>query len=301
MLKPLLKQIVHRLPGLAETIRKRDEALKHRERVIAELTARNDLLTLRNRDLTSILVWGAKAALSTTEPSPDGWPVPHPILRFLVAGDDRLDWFFEGGQLASATIRDLLARRGVGLDQLSGILDFGCGCGRVIRHLASDQRRGLYGCDVNAVAIDWCRQYLPFAQFAANELTPPLPYPDRSFELVYAFSVFTHLAEPLQAPWMAELRRLLRPGGYLVLSTMGDWAREWLTAPERLAYDSGRLVVRTGEDVGMNSCGVYHPESYVRTVLSRGFEVLEFVPRGARGNPLQDVYLLRPAAAPPPA
>ena len=40
-------------------------------------------------------------------------------------------------------------------------------------------------------------------------------------------------------------------------------------------------------------CGAYHPEIYVRERLARGFQVVEFVPEGAAGNPYQDAYLLR--------
>ena len=47
-----------------------------------------------------------------------------------------------------------------------------------------------------------------------NGFAPPLPLPDAHFDVVTAFSVFTHIDE-LDSPWLLELRRILKPGGLL--------------------------------------------------------------------------------------
>jgi len=60
---------------------------------------------------------------------------------------------------------------------------------------------------------------IPFAEFDINALSPPLVYGEGSFGLIYTFSVFTHLSEALQVSWLAELSRVLKPGGYLLLTT----------------------------------------------------------------------------------
>ena len=127
-------------------------------------------------------------------------------------------------------------------------------------------------------------------------MEPPLPYSDASFDLIYAFSVFTHLTEPLQHLWMAEMRRVLRPGGYLLFSTHGDRFVGCLSPADRASYDAGKLVVTSQQDVGMNSCASYHPERYVREELARRFAVLDFVPAGALGNFPQDAWLLQRAS-----
>lgn len=72
------------------------------------------------------------------------------------------------------------------------------------------------------------------------ELAPPTPYVSESFDLVYALSVFSDLDEHLQRDWLAEFRRLLRPGGLLVLSVLGDTMRHRLSAPERASFDRAR-------------------------------------------------------------
>lgn len=222
-----------------------------------------------------------------------GLPVPPPDLLLLVAGTDNVRWFLQGGRLAFETIRDLLGRRGVALDDIDRVLDFGCGCGRVVRHLKGLENVSVFGSDSNRSSIDWCRKNLPPAAFGVNDLSPPLACAGDEFGLVYAFSVFTHLPEQLQLAWMRELRRVTKTGGYLLITTHGRAYLDQLDPAEREGFLKNRLVVRHPEAAGTNQCGAFHPEAYVRDKLAGGFEVLEFIPEGAKGNPRQDVYLLR--------
>jgi hypothetical protein len=41
-------------------------------------------------------------------------------------------------------------------------------------------------------------------------------------DCIYAISVFTHLSAELQDLWMKELRRIVRPGGHLLITTHGE-------------------------------------------------------------------------------
>jgi SAM-dependent methyltransferase len=214
------------------------------------------------------------------------------VLRLMVAGTDDAEWFLDAGKRGADSLAALCARHGVPLEKCASILDFGCGCGRVIRHLRHLPAQ-LHGCDSNPVALEWCADNMPFAQFALNALESPLDYDRETFDVVYALSVFTHLPEGLQAHWMTELRRVLKPGGLLVMSLHGDALAGKLTRPERADYRSGRLVVRIGDLPGTNHCAAFHPPSFVREVMARGFEVVEMVPEGATGNPPQDAWVLR--------
>jgi SAM-dependent methyltransferase len=236
------------------------------------------------------------ALRATGRPAPaaqDGLPLPPPRLIVRVAGTADVGWFLESGRLAAESLRASLERHGRHMEELGSLLDFGCGCGRVTRHWVDLARTDVHGADANERAVAWCRANLPFARFASNGLAPPLDYPDVSFDLVYALSVFTHLPEDLQLAWMRELERLLRPGAFLLLTTHGERYRERLSPEERAAFDAGRLVVRWPEGAGTNLCSAFHPPAYVKERLAARLDVVEFLPEGAKGNPHQDLYLLK--------
>jgi SAM-dependent methyltransferase len=226
--------------------------------------------------------------------APDGLPIPPARLVFAVAGTADVSWFLRGGELAAASITELLDRHLVDVSKLSKILDFGAGCGRVVRYWSGLTQTRVHATDNNAALVDWCRNNLRFVQADVNRLEPPLQYADGQFDLVYALSVFTHLTESLQLAWIAELGRVLKPAGHLVLSLHGDAYRARLNAEELRRFDSGRLVVKNDTKApGTNACAAYHPVAYVRETLTSGLALVDFIAEGARGNPRQDLYLLR--------
>ena len=60
-----------------------------------------------------------------------------------------------------------------------------------------------------------------------------------------------------------------------------------------MRFERGELVVRWSDLAGTNLCSAYHPERYVRETLAQGFDVSTIEPEGARGNPTQDLIVLR--------
>jgi SAM-dependent methyltransferase len=236
--------------------------------------------------------WHAANAPLRARGAPDRLPIPPERLMLLVAGTGDAGWFLESGARAAVSIRSALESAGVSLDGLSAILDFGCGCGRVLRHWAG-LRAAVYGCDVSTAHLRWCRRNLRFGRFDTNRLDPPLVHGDGAFDLVYALSVFTHLDAARQRAWMDELGRVLRGGGHLLLTTHGRHYLGGLTPEQARRFERGELVVVAPRAAGSNDCGAFHPESYVREELARGWQVAAFVPEGALGNPKQDLWLLR--------
>jgi SAM-dependent methyltransferase len=207
-----------------------------------------------------------------------------------VTGTARAAEFLAQSQRAAATVRDTVRHTGRELEELGAVLDFGCGCGRVIRSWAEVSGPAFSGSDYNPRLIDWCRANLPFARFEVNGLAPPLPFDDGEFDLVYALSVFTHLTEPLQHAWMAELRRVVKAGGLVLFTTRGDaWAWK-LTPEERSRYERGELVVRYAAVTGTNLCAAFHPWRYVQERLTAGFVVTESV-HGGLADGAQDVHV----------
>jgi SAM-dependent methyltransferase len=271
------------LAGVGRSVRDRVSSLglaRPAARVLRALTSSDPRVALANARLRR-------------QGAPDGLPIPPPDLLFLVAGTTSISWFLEGGARAAATIRDAMGRRGVAVDDLS-ILDFGCGCGRVLRHWHGLHRARVFGTDYSPGLVQWCRQNLPFVDVGVNQLSPPLAYKATEFDLIYAFSVFTHLTEDLQASWMGELSRIMKPGGHLLLSTHGESYSGRLNRPERRHFEGGGLVVKNDVKApGSNTCAAYHPFVYVRDQLAGGLEIVDFQAEGARGNPHQDLYVLR--------
>jgi SAM-dependent methyltransferase len=222
----------------------------------------------------------------------DGLPLPSPLIIIRVAGTADPTWFVEGGRLAEESLRAALVRAGAPIGSLTAILDFGCGCGRVLRRWRDLDAR-VCGSDLSDAAINWCRSNLPFAEVVANALEPPLSYDDASFDLVYALSVLTHLPVATQLAWRDELGRVLRPGGHLLVSVHGDAYIDKLRGEERRIYANGGCVVRWAEVAGSNLCTTFHSPAFVRDRLVDGWELIEHVPRGALGNPEQDLIVLR--------
>jgi SAM-dependent methyltransferase len=199
------------------------------------------------------------------EPAASGVrPLPPPRLRTLVAGTPDPEVFVRSGELSADAVRSAVAAVGGRADR---VLDFGCGCGRTIRHWPESV--SLDGCDPNAELIAWCKENLEFARFSVSPRVPPLEFETGSFDLVYAISVFTHLAVPTQRAWMEDLARLLKPGGVLVITTHGDTlAATALTARDRAAYDAGDIVVTYPGAEGENLCAAYHPAGSVGSLTA---------------------------------
>src|SRR5262249_10199385 len=143
-----------------------------------------------------------------------------------------------------------------------------------------------YGSDYNPRLIEWCKRNLRFAQFDVNGASPPLAHLNEQFDVDYALSVFTHLPEHLQSPWMSDLSRVLKPGWYLLMTTMGESFLPYMSEEDRKTFRSGRLVVRGNGPVGSNPFFTAHPPEYVKTHLPPGLAIVRFVPETRnRGTP----------------
>jgi len=81
-----------------------------------------------------------------------------------------------------------------------------------------------FGADVDADAIEWCVQNLYNGKFVNSRPEPPLPFKSGYFDVVYCFSVFTHLDERMQDMWLIEIKRILKPRGIVILTVHGEQA-----------------------------------------------------------------------------
>jgi SAM-dependent methyltransferase len=202
-----------------------------------------------------------------------------------VQGSNKADptTFLGLGWQHAATIIELLSAHGWDVSQMGRMLDFGVGTGRLLlQFLPFSMER--YGCDVNPVAVDWASQSLGrHAQIRLTGLEPPLPYADSMFDLVTAFSVFTHTPFHSQAAWIAELWRVIRPGGCIVAS-VHDFSR--------IGANGQKGIKEIGVRRGLNM-NIYMSEKSFRETWSRGFEIVDILPK----QPRQTLFLARRLAS----
>jgi 2-polyprenyl-3-methyl-5-hydroxy-6-metoxy-1,4-benzoquinol methylase len=112
------------------------------------------------------------------------------------------------------------AQERYGRRPLRTILDFGCGWGRVTRLFTREvESQQLWGIDCMSSAIDICRSTNTHSRFELTDPLPPTTLAPEAFDLIYAYSVFSHLSEAAHLAWLEEFRRVLKPGGLLVVTT----------------------------------------------------------------------------------
>ena len=204
-------------------------------------------------------------------------------------------------------IKKTLKRHGVNIKQGFRIYDLGCASGRVTRHFLSQEKKlELWASDINKNHVEWVTKYLEERiNVFQNHSLPHLPCEDNYFDLIYAFSVFTHI-DAFETAWLLELRRILKPGGFAYLTTHSDhtWSimkkgmpifEALLKHPDFTSNDvkndmpSNKMVYRWQSRESYRA-NVFYDTEYIRNIWGRYFEIVEIIQEGCF---YQDVVLLR--------
>lgn len=118
------------------------------------------------------------------------------------------------------------------------VLDMGCGCGRTARVLINNKYiRRYIGFDVIAENVAWCKNFIQAREpqrflfyhydLYSREYNPTgcvsphgfrFPCADRTVDVIFAASLFTHLLEVDARHYLSEIRRTLTPNGRAILS-----------------------------------------------------------------------------------
>jgi ubiquinone/menaquinone biosynthesis C-methylase UbiE len=135
-------------------------------------------------------------------------------------------------------------------------LDLGVGDGRVASEVKAAQ---LAGADVSQVALDRARKRLPAAELVLVEPDEPLPFADNEFDLVTCIETLEHVRDVQLA--LSEIRRVLRPGGRLALTTPAS--ARW------------RVLFRGVEHPFSPHIRAFTRRSLRTTLETMGFQILE--------------------------
>lgn len=231
-------------------------------------------------------------AVRNTKPD---FPFPPLDVVYDTIGDVNLGSYYESGLHVAKLIYDLCKEYLP--DALNSICEWGCGPGRVIRHmpsLAVTDKLQAFGSDYNEKGILWAQRNLPDVKFFVNGLAPPLSFDDNQFDCLYSTSVYTHLSEEMHFAWLRENVRVVRPGGIVIMTAQGDSFRHKLLPQESERYAAGQLVARSKVKEGSRLFAAFHSPLFMRNVLLKDHNILHHAPSP---DPMlmggQDVWVIR--------
>jgi SAM-dependent methyltransferase len=147
-----------------------------------------------------------------------------------------------------AHLKSVQRRHGRGALRDCRMLDFGCGWGRIPRFLAKDiPAERMSGCDDNRDRIDLCKRLGIPGSFEVSATVPAQLPVEGPFDLVSAFSVFTHTEEETHLACLRAIHAVMAPGGLAVLTVRPPeymltepafrWLRAELGGAEKIGFD----------------------------------------------------------------
>jgi SAM-dependent methyltransferase len=207
------------------------------------------------------------------------------------------------GRCSVDFLRSMLSIHSEILSVEADVLDFGCGCARTIQplHQAVPFWR-LYGTDIDSVAIEWNRANIDYAEFSINEDLPPLRYSDQSFDLVYALSVCSHLPLAMQAAWLGEFGRILRPRGLLYITFHGRHVLDRVSMSADVISDYEREGFVYVRNIGDGVLPDWYQTSFQKPeiIASQAPNGMACVASRSAGHGRQDdILMVKTPAAPP--
>ena len=167
----------------------------------------------------------------------EGLRLPLPETRFCGRAWKNDGFFVDSARREVGRLRQL-----AGLEEQSALLDIGSGQGRLAIGLLAElpNIRGYYGVDVSLRSIDWCKRNISsfhenfkfIHTDIANERYNPhgvefrkpiqLPLADHSMDVVFLYSVFTHMMSDDVGAYLTDMNRVLRPGGKALFTAFAE-------------------------------------------------------------------------------
>ncbi len=124
------------------------------------------------------------------------------------------------------------------------LLDVGCGVGRLHPHLRG-RFGALSGCDVSEKSVARARQDNSFAEYAVST-EDRLPYGEEQFDIALTVCVMHHVPPAQWPAFLAEMRRVLRPGGIAVVIEHNPFNPLTRLAVARCSFDADAVLLTPG-------------------------------------------------------
>jgi SAM-dependent methyltransferase len=248
----------------------------------AESPVSSSLRTLaRNTGLLGLYYRGLefRKAMSYPKPppqAPDGKPFPNRIAMMRIGGGSDWQVFYDRGRADAEMFVNIARSAGANPASWRAILDWGCGCGRIARHMPALTPARIIGRDIDRYTLKWCAKNLD-GDFRTSRLKPPLDLASASVDFIYGFSVLTHLTGPMQALWFKELARVLRSDGLAVLS-FHDWSHP-AAREVQLRRESGGVSVTEWTMEGSNLVAAFQDYASICRAAEPWFEPVREIPR----------------------
>jgi SAM-dependent methyltransferase len=221
----------------------------------------------------------------------DQYPIPATEDREGYYGERHLEYWLSGlydYKTITSYIPELSAQ--------ATIVDFGGASARVARHfLCNIPGINVILADLNINHIDFIAKAFPIAKFKGIKVSslPYLPLPQDSVDLLYAFSVFTHI-DAYELAWIAEINRIVKENGYVFLTIHNE--NTWKILPTTHVFQTlanhgefnsifqpgaempaERLVFDYYEDTIDYNCNVFHHSKYIYREWGKWFEVVKII------------------------
>jgi SAM-dependent methyltransferase len=210
----------------------------------------------------------------------DSLPLPPPECRPGYSPEDD-EHYLRWGKSDHDLILSIIERHH-GLKDGIDILDWGCSSGRVLRHFYAENRsRGwkLHGTDVQALLVEWMRRNFPAEiDVMTGSLLPHLPFRDASLDVLYGISVLTH-TKYLWDMWLAEFRRVLKPGGLCIQTIQCEPAWTFYHQNRQVEWVRNALPAWLLDKPAMDEDYVFLGDGFISQTFWRESAVKKFMGR----------------------
>jgi SAM-dependent methyltransferase len=209
--------------------------------------------------------------------------VPAGLMKYTCAIQDLQEFNRTGFEVSTMLNLASLKHAGKRLHEFESILDFGCGAGRIIQFIPNSVHSRVHGCDINKSLIDFIREALPEAEYYVNNYKPPLIYSAGKFDLVYSFSVFSHLTQETEFAWLNELARVGRKGTIYMITIHGEYyINMWFSGQRSEIDEKGgfhyiNVHTRDGSDMDFPPGyeASFHTRANIFNSWSQWFDILQ--------------------------